>query len=349
MDPYDNRCNNYILSFLINSNCMRLTILLLLLLSFHAHSQTSVLVSTTTKKINTLATYTFVLTFDTSATRTALTIYLPSALSTTASTTVAVAGNTLNSSQYTLSANSVSITRSMTNTSVVVTNIMNPSSAITTIDFTIATNVATDSQSASIYNYLAYEFNPLQSCRYAFTGTTEQVNSTLTTTLLLNDPLPLGSNRITIGYPINWQHLPTKSLTWGSPTITCSYALNASASFTTLPCSYTSTTITATLSVISTAIPLNTTLSIKITGVNCPPTVTTPTVSNYSISVFGASGAIINQLSSCNISDTTVSSAAGAFTNTGLFINSVYTNPTVNYPATVPVTFQPADTLEITF
>lgn len=37
---------------------------------------------------------------------------------------------------------------------------------------------------------------------------------------------------------------------------------------------------------------------------------------------------------------------AGTFTNSNLYINSVYSNPQINYTSTVPVTFQNGDTLE---
>ena len=96
--------------------------------------------------------------------------------------TVILNTTTLNASQYTIysSNNSILISRSMnTSSNIGVTNVKNPSSAISTYSFTISSKNANDSISPSIYNTINYSPGSLQSCQYSFSGTTEQSNSTL--------------------------------------------------------------------------------------------------------------------------------------------------------------------------
>jgi hypothetical protein len=269
----------------------QLSLFLLLILS--VSSQTTVAVTASNQNINTLATYTFTLTFDSAASRSNLIIYFPSQLSLTGSTTITQGGTLLNTTQYLLTNTTVQLSRTIINTTIIVTNVRNPSSAISTFDFTISTNTSTDSQPASIFNYITYNPGALQSCRYAFTGTTEQSNSTLTATIILNDPVTIGSNSITVGYPINWQYLTSKSMTSNNPVITCAYSINGSTTSTTLPCSYSTTSITLNLTLIS-PISANTTLQLTITGINCPPTVSTPTSTAYQIIVYDLNNAKIN-------------------------------------------------------
>jgi len=234
-------------------------LLILLLLAAVVNSQTTVTVTASNQNINTLANYTFTVTFDSASLRSNLTIHLPSQLATTNSTRVTQGGTLLTSTQYSITTNSIVLNKTVSNTTIIVSNVMNPSSGISTFDFTISSNISTDNQPASIFNYLTYAPGALQSCRYAFTGTTEQTNGTLTATLVLNDPVTVGSNIITIGYPINWQYLSSKSLTSGSPTLACSYALNGGTSYTTIPCSSTSTSVSANLT-LAAPIPSNTSL-----------------------------------------------------------------------------------------
>jgi hypothetical protein len=40
---------------------------------------------------------------------------------------------------------------------------------------------------------------------------------------------------------------------------------------------------------------------------------------------------------------------SGSFTNSALYINSLYSNPQINYTSTVPVTFQSGDTLQLSY
>jgi hypothetical protein len=324
---------------------------LLLLVAFLVPglSQTNLTVAVSTTLINTLATYTYSISFASNATRSQLTLVFPAQLTLSSNTSLAVDSVALNSSQFTVypSNRSIVLSKNVASTAAVTaSNVLNPSSAISTYSFSISSNNSNDTVAATIFSLISYTPGALQSCRYAFAGTTEQSNSTLTATLVLGNSLTIGNNQLTLGYPIRWDNSDSKSLTYGSPSLACSYALNGASSFISLPaCSYDSTTLSANLS-LSAALPSNTSIQLKVTGVNNPPTVVTATSSSFKATTYDLTGSRIDTLSSCSIADTTISSAVGTFTSSSLFINSAYNTPQINYSSTVPVTFQPGDSLE---
>lgn len=145
-------------------------------------------------------------------------------------------------------------------------------------------------------DYLA---GTLRSCLYTFAGTTEQANSTLNIIIVLGNAITIGSNRITIGYPIRWANSNTKSLTFGSPTINCSYVVGATSS--TVPCSYDSTNVYVTLS-LTAPLSAGTPLTIKVNNINCPPTVNTTTSASFKVSTSDYTFSTIDTLDACTIS-----------------------------------------------
>jgi hypothetical protein len=192
-------------------------LLLFFIISLSVYSQTTTLnVTISNLNINALATYTYQITFSDSSARNLVSLIFPSQITLSNTITVTLNITTLNASQYTIysSNNSILISRSMnTSSNIGVTNVKNPSSAISTYSFTISSNNTNDSISPSIYNTINYSPGSLQSCQYSFSGTTEQSNSTLSVNFVIKDQLPIGSNKITIGYPIKWDNSNTKSMT----------------------------------------------------------------------------------------------------------------------------------------
>ena len=169
-------------------------------------TQATLAVSVNPLTINSQAEYTLVVAFSDSALRFNLTVYLPQELTFTNNMTVTKDSILLNSSQYALNQTnrSILILYAVGNTTLVVNNILNPSSAIATFDFTLSTNISTDSTSPTVSNFVDFTANSLQSCLFAFTGTTEQINSTLLASMVLSDSLPAGLIQVTIGYPLQW-------------------------------------------------------------------------------------------------------------------------------------------------
>lgn len=324
-------------------------IVLAMLVLGAAAATTSFTVAASKKQINTLSSYTFTIVFADSTARTSLTLYLPSSLTLTTSSTATLNTVLLNSTQSTLYPNNstVTITASMANTTtVVISNVMNPNSDRDTYDFKISTNNAADTVGPFIYNLIDFQAGALNSCLYTFGGTTEQSNSTLTVTIQLGNPLQAGTNNVVVGYPITWASLTSKSLTYGSPTLTCS--LSSPLASATATCTSDTTSIYLSFSV-GTQLTTNTTVTLTINNINSPPTVTTATSTSYAVSTKDSQGYFVDTLSSCNISETKISSLSGTFTNTALYINSQYNNPQINYVSTVPVTFQPGDSLQLAY
>jgi hypothetical protein len=321
--------------------------LIILFICVAVHSQTTTLnVTLNNLNINALTTYTYQITFSDSVTRNLVTLNFPSQVTLSNSTTVHLNSATLNSSQYIIYSNnnSIVINKTMTNSaSIAINNVKNPSSAISTFSFTISSNNSNDSLSPSIYNTVNYSPGSLQSCQYSFSGTTEQMNSSLSVNFVLKDQIPTGNNKVTIGYPVKWDNSNTKSMTSGSVTLTCTYSVNQSASNTAF-CSYDSTNVYVTLNTTSTIVS-NSTLTVVISGVNNPPTLQTSTSSSFKVSTFDFAGFLIDSLQSCNVSDTTLSATTGSFTNTNLKINTAYASPQINFTGSVPVTFQSGDIL----
>lgn len=136
-------------------------------------------------------------------------------------------------------------------------------------------------------------------------------------------------------------------MTYGGVSITCTYSVNKTSTIA-ATCSYDSTNVYVSLN-LTTAIASNSTVSIVISGVNNPPTAQTVTSTNFKIATYDYAGYLIDSLSSCNVSDTTLSSSSGFFTNSNLNINAAYNSPQINFTNSVPVTFQSGDSLEATY
>jgi len=152
-----------------------LFLILFLTLPSYLSCQTSLSVSISNLNINAATTYTYLITFSDSAIRSLLNLNFPSQVALGNISSIFVNSTALTLSQYTVysSNNSIVINKTMYNSvNVTVTNVKNPPSAISTFNFTISSNNSNDSLSPSIYNMVNYSPGSLQSCLYAFSGTT---------------------------------------------------------------------------------------------------------------------------------------------------------------------------------
>ena len=187
---------------------MQLSIKILSLLWFLVciKGQATVSVNESSRDINTLATYTFDITFGDASARTPLTLNFPSQLTISSNASVSVNSVLLNASDFAINAGpSITINQTFTNKVVVVVdNILNPPSAIGTSDFSISTNNSNDS-GLNIQNYVSYISGSLQSCLFSFSGTTEQTGCTLTSTVVLSDPIPQ-DGKVVVEFPNSWGH-----------------------------------------------------------------------------------------------------------------------------------------------
>ncbi len=182
-------------------------LLFFFLLLVYRTAQAELNITSSSNKINTLATYTYTITFPDTTNRTQIYLFFPSQLSLSSSTYAQISGTNLTSIQcvvYT-SNNTILVNKTVNGTVVIdVKNVMNPTSSISTYNFTISSNNVSDTTSPNLRNKIDYQPGTMNSCLYSFTGTTEQSNSTLTTTIVLGNALTIGSDQIKVSYPIRW-------------------------------------------------------------------------------------------------------------------------------------------------
>lgn len=158
--------------------------------------------------INAVTNYTFLLTLSDTSSRNTMTFTFPPAVATSNNTMAYVTGSntpipfiTNSSTAVTLNTATLSISSPL---SIVFTNIVNPYSALTSVNsFTFASDTdATVSLSPFFSrNYVA---GTLGSCSWGFNQCTEQSNSLLTISLATSSHMPTGAQTIVIGYPAVW-------------------------------------------------------------------------------------------------------------------------------------------------
>lgn len=107
--------------------------------------------------------------------------------------------------------------------------------------------------------------------------------------MVLGNPIPAGINMISIGYPIKWDNLNSKTLITSGSVITCTYSLNNSVSTSPSPCTYDTSQIYVNITS-ATTIVAGSKLTVQVTGVNCPPTVKTSTSDSFKIITSSTSG-----------------------------------------------------------
>lgn len=307
-------------------------------------------VSVSSSALNSIATYTWSISFTGGTPYLPLTLTFPTQVTLLSNLTVTIG----TSQPFTTSSNTITITSGITTASVsiVIGNVQNPSSAISTYAFSY-TNSNDGTVSLNTINQVQYQVGGLSSCPWSFTLCTEQPSSDLLISITsINKFLP-GSNYFLIGYTTTWPNHYTKGLVTSVASLSCSYSTNAGSTYS----AATSCTIDTLNNRINfqfstvTAIAGGTSFIVKISGVNAPPTMQTSTSSSYYIYSADSSMVKIDGATNCVINNVCVTSeTVGTFSNTTMIVNANYGNPQVLFPTTpLYITIQPLDSIDVSF
>lgn len=150
--------------------------------------------------INSIATYTWTIALARTP-YSPLTISFPTQVSILANASLTVNGAPTN---YSRSSNTLTISSAISTASLtlIVSNIQNPSSAISSNSFSYTTT--NDSGTVDTFDKVQYTSGLLGSCNWAFSLCTEQSSSDLFITFTTVNPIPSGSATFLVGFAKNW-------------------------------------------------------------------------------------------------------------------------------------------------
>lgn len=232
---------------------------------------------------------------------------------------------------------------------IVVHNVQNPPSAINTYAFSGST--LTDSTfSLGSGGLIIYDPGTLVSTNWAFSSCTEQPNSNLTITIILENPIPSGINTLIINYG-NWENLNNKNLLTSVSTLNSYFSTDSGTTYTGSSTSFdlSQQTIIVTYS-LSATLNTNATFKVIIAGVQAPPTATTPVTANYKVATADSNADKIDQSSTVVIADTCVYTVSGGvYSPANPAINSLSTSPTLAFSDTPIITILSGDQVEFYF
>lgn len=140
------------------------------------------------------------------------------------------------------------------------------------------------------------------------------------------------NNMLIIRYGALWANHNSKSLMFEVTSFSCTVSLNNITSLNTISCINTPSSNLITLTFYTPSpIPPSSTIYINITGVNSPPTHTTPFSSSYSVATADSNGYLIDKLS-CNINPVCITNVTnGQFTTPSLTVNQVLQTQQINF------------------
>ena len=166
-----------------------------------------------TPSINSVTTYQWQITFDSSTVRPDLNLTFPSSITLSPSTSASVGGTPLTAS---VAGNILVITNAsllFSTVTVAVNNVQNPNSAISTSSFSGATAID-GTFSLSSTSFIQFQQGSLVSSGWSFSACTEQPNSNLTITMVTTNLIPQGINKLIINFG-TWPNHNTKNLVSG--------------------------------------------------------------------------------------------------------------------------------------
>jgi len=300
-------------------------------------------ISSDSYNINVVSNYTWNIAFNTSTSRGTVNLTFPSTCVLSGSTSASIGGTTVPS---TFSSNVLTVTSSLllSTITIVVKNVQNPNAAYSySSQFIVSSGL---DGSISYGGLIKYNSGTLASSSWSFSLCTEQPNSVLTITVVTTNTVPVGSNKFEVSYGA-WANHYNKNLLTGVTSLATQVSINGAANTTvtnTFDTTIQKITITYTLSSI---LPSASTLVFIISGVQSPPTQTTPTSSSYKVATTDINGFTIDQATSCPIASVCVYTlTTGTFSNSYMPVNSLYSsNPSIMYSETPIITFQNSDTI----
>jgi hypothetical protein len=293
--------------------------------------------------INSIATYTWSISLSTTS-YSPLTLAFSPYVTVLPNCTVTVNGVTATFSQ---SGNTLIISSISTSIlTIVVSNVQNPSSAVSTYAFNYTTP-GDGTISLSVQGQPQYQIGTLSSCPWSFSLCTEQSSSDLYISFTTINRIPSGSNSFYIGYATIWTNHLVKGLVYGVSTLSsCSYIINSVTYIGSCQIDLGNTQIIVGFTTLGIA--SGTAITVKIGGVNSPPTKQTPSSNSYYIYTVDGSQNKIDGLTNCVINNVCVTNqTTGTFSNLTMNVNANYGNPSLVFPNTLTITIQPSDTIEV--
>lgn len=282
----------------------------------------SVSVAASPLSINSIATYTWTIGIINTP-YSPLTISFPTQVTILANTSLTVNGISTN---YSRTSNNLTISSAISTASltIIVSNVQNPSSAISSSAFSFTTS--NDSGIVGSFGNVQYTSSVLSSCNWAFSLCTEQSSSDLFITFTTINPIPSGSASFLVGYGTIWTNSLSKGLTTSVSSVTCAYSTNGSA-YNSGTCSIAANEISLSFSTTS-GISSGTSITVRISGVNSPPTKITSTSTSYYTYTADGSQFKIDGLTGCTIANVCVTNQTSAtFSNTTMLVNANYGSP----------------------
>lgn len=221
--------------------------------------------------------------------------------------------------------------------------VKNPYAAISTTAFSVVSSIDSSFSLSSTTNYL---YGNLLSCGWAFSLCTEQSGSNLTVTVRINNPIPEGTNNFYIGYG-NWVNRYTGNMLTGSSGLTSLVSYDGGVNY--APTTNTvsdSTKITVTYVQSLNLTTANSVIMFIVMGVQSPPTVATPTSNSYWVATANPAGAYIDYGSAITVSATCVLTVSGgSYSPSPILVNSISSGPTITFNANPKITIQGGDTM----
>jgi hypothetical protein len=330
---------------------MGYTTLFLLALCLQVSLQVSNISTITlaTRSINAVTSYAWTIAFDSSTNRNNLNLTFPSACTLLPNATAAIGGTGL---AATVSGSTLLITGSsllLGTVTITVSNVQNPSSAISTYSF-LATSVLDASFSLAQSAFIQYQKGTLVSSFWSFSACTEQQNSNLTVTAVISNPVAAGNSKFLIGYS-RWVNHNFKDLLYGVSSISALLSLDGGSSYSVVASAMDTTNLRITLSyTLNASLTAGAMLMFIVQGVESPPTETTPLTSSYFVATADSAGNRIDDTSSITVASTCIFSlSGGTFANTNMPVNSLNLSPQIDYTETPTITLQTSDTVELHF
>ena len=259
-----------------------------------------------------MTSYSWAITFDNAGPYHPLILTFPSQLLFSGTPVVSISGTNLTASILNAT-NQISITSSLTESvTLVVSNIRNPSSAISTVSFSYQNSNDGIVYLPNLFNtQVTYLTGSLSSCPWTFSLCTEQPNSNLFIPFTTINPVPAGNNYFLIGFFSTWTNHFSKGLIPASTTtLPCSYSTNGGSTYTSGSCNINGLTIEFSFS--SALIPPGSNIVLRVGGVNAPPTMQTTTSGDYSVYTADSNKAKIDGLTYCFINNVYVTNQTSA-------------------------------------
>ena len=329
------------------TNCLHFKRLLLLLAAIVLTTPTGTInnIQLDSYNVNAVANYTWNVIFNNATNRASVDLTFPTQCVLSASTAAYIGATPLS---YSYNANVLTVNSSLLSgtVSIIVRNVKNPNSAITTSAFSAISSIDPQFSYGSIVSYTT---GLLQSSTWSFSLCTEQPSSVLTINVMTTNVIPSGNSVFEVGYGA-WANHYNKNLLTGVTTLNAQVSINGGVNTSVSNIAYDTNSQKITINyTLSGELPGSSNLTFIISGVQSPPTQTTPANSSFRVATADGLGTRIDEKTSVTILPTCVLNiTTGIFGYTAMEVNSNYPSSLrILYAETPIITFQATDTFEV--